>query len=138
MDSDIKRLFELIRKNSNGKWYDEEIIDLIKTDDSLIEASNSYCSRCGWCCSTACANLKTDDNLAYCLLHDEEFPNGKKIPEYVTTRKLNPEEWAKPLICHTHGPHLGLIQEIRTGHNHYCPGSVQMIRDYKSFLEEFK
>jgi hypothetical protein len=134
-----ERLFRTVRDGLDRGLTDRQIIDEIKADESLIEASGSYCNQCGWCCGSCCANLAMDDGLAYCGLHDvSPYPNGKNIPGYGEARsqELDSHEWAKPLTCHTFGPHIGLLYNIRKGRFSYCSGSEKMARDYRKFLGE--
>jgi hypothetical protein len=135
MDAATERLFGIIQEGIGAEMPDKEIISQIKADESLISASGSYCNRCGSCCDN-CANLDLDE-VASCLLHDEVYPNGKKIPDFGFAKdfRLDENKWAKPSVCHTYGPHLGLLYSLRTGRLPFCPGGEKMEREYMEFLD---
>ena len=129
---------------------DEKIISIIKADEELVEASNSYCVRCGRCCTPRCRNKEVgNDDLVYCLLHNNlgnKYPSGKVIPEYeATNNKLDPDIYAKPLVCHTYGPHLSFLFAMRGEEEgkliltsdiaKRCRGAVELLKDYKTFLK---
>ena len=133
---------------------DSDIIISLKADDELISASNAYCVQCGNCCHGYCANKEVgDDGLTYCLLHDTSGtprPHGKRVARYSQdiVRKLNPEKWAKPDVCHTYGPHLSflaILSYLESGEinlakaaMNFCRGAVRMFNEYREFLAEEK
>jgi hypothetical protein len=153
MDKKVEHLFTLI-KNQLGKGTKvEKIIAQMKSDESLIEASNSYCNQCGNCCNKYCENKEVkSDGLTYCLLHDNSgkpYPHGKKKADYdsqICKERLNPKVWAKPEVCHTFGPHLGLFAilhymemgdtNMEFHHRSLCPGGDEMLADYEAFLKK--
>ena len=150
MDGSARRLFHLLRENLAGGLADEGIIRLIKADEGLVEASNSYCARCGKCCNRYCGNKETlESGRIQCLLHDQgAYPYGKNIPEYPEDidKKLDSAEFTKPSVCHTFGPHLAFLAGIRysesgkaalaTNALSLCDGAENMTRDYEAFLSE--
>ena len=152
MDEKVEKLFRSVKESTKGLvFHDKTIVDLIqhiKSDKEMLSASNSYCVQCGLCCKEKCKNKETgSDGLTYCLLHDEsgDYPNGKKTAPYeeVSFQKFNPKEWAKPLLCHTCGPHtvfLSLVKEELTKRKSKykgfsCQGSINMFKDYKKFSD---
>ncbi len=122
-------LFKTIRENISKE--DSEIISIIKEDSNLLATSNSFCIQCGDCCNTRCSNIESERGLSYCLLHEEDYPNDKRIPDYSDVyEELDSEIFTKPLVCHTYGPHLGLLSMIR-GKDTICSGSIKMFREYR-------
>ena len=155
LDTKVEKLFRLFKEKLHTPGSSIKIIEAIKSDEELIEASNSYCVQCGFCCKEHCQNKETrSDGLVYCLLHDQfgkTYPHGKKIPSEreIITKRLNPKEWTKPNVCHTYGPHLAFIalvfyktQEInlrmaqKTEMEYPC--AKNMLEDYVSFLKTSK
>jgi len=149
METKVKKLFNLIKEQTHKNAKVEEIIRAIKSDENLIEASNSYCTQCGNCCNKYCGNKEVrKDGLTYCLLQDDSgkmYPYEKQVPEYGSDiyQKLDPNVWAKPKTCHTSGPYLGLLTileyqkkgnvDMEIHHKHLCPGGREMLEDFEKF-----
>lgn len=120
-----------------------EVIERIKTDGYVLNASNDYCRQCGKCCMTRCKNYaEYEDGHVKCLLHEDgsAYPHGKIIAGYDMIRvPLDPAQYAKPLLCHTYGPHvacLGIMNHLSKGDGELahiaaerCPGSQDMYAD---------
>lgn len=142
MQKNVEKMFLFFKENSSNGTSVMDVIDKIKADEELIEASNSYCVQCGKCDKRFCSNKEIrEDGMTYCLLHDNSgktYPYEKKIPEIDDIYyKLDPEKFAKPKVCHTIGPHsLGFLSIVRSTGDSLCPGAEKMFRDYQMFLRQ--
>jgi hypothetical protein len=145
-----EKLFNLIKTELDLGSSDKDIISSIKLDDELLSQSCSYCRQCGKCEMKRCSNFEVrEDGLTYCLLQDNNYPNGKKVAsDKDIYDRLDPTEFVKPLVCHTYGPHLVFLailhyktlndQEMVEITKQRCDGALEMFHDYENFIHQLE
>ena len=140
-----RKLFEVLKEKLEANKIGKDIIDVIKSDSDLLDTSNSYCMQCGNCCNRFCRNKEEIGGLTCCLLHDKNYLGDKGILKYDDIYKMfDPDEFVKPLVCHTYGPHvifLSLVGDSKVSEEslrEQCPGGFYMFEDYKRFLKELE
>ena len=153
---DVEELFEMMYQleQDNGKSIDDSFVE----NEEVLALSNSYCEQCGDCCKETalegadgisireCSNLESRDGLYYCLLHSEEYPGGKQVPDLMqaAAERLDPAVWAKPKCCHIYGPRLILFSMIEAKRERNpgllecvtCPGGLKMLEEYRAFAAD--
>ncbi len=53
--------------------------------------------------------------------------------------RLDPETWAKPLLCHTYGPYLTILSVVEDPLVFglvECTGGKKMLADYTAFVKQ--
>ena len=133
----LEKLFLNIKQGIEKRMSESDLIRQIRQNDEMVLASNSYCERCGNCCSKYCANKEQTDGISGCSLHSSEYPVDKQIPDYdyATREKLDSKTWVKPECCFTYGPYLTLLASLYKNtniesHIQRCKGSSKIISEF--------